>query len=492
MIPLLKSVSAVGLSIVILHSGFAHSKSGHFQINAINGLIASAVVVSIAGISFGVGFDVAKSIYQTDYSSSLSKDSEQTDPDNSDFPTQTSLVSLNNYQRKIINQYNLLSFKRNEDDYSLSSKKHRYLWARATFLNNFELFRQHIKPALFVFDNDFDPTVNGCLSPLPDPFTKDLRCNDGHLTGYCRIKYSQDGKENTLVGMLANTSDNISGCLFQWRDTIAYGSKIPDNILVTDRRYYQISVTNNIQSYKFQKHPRHNMQFASDLFVNGKFYHETLCRDVGGPATELYISKRETKGDGCKGLFDVPPNMGSVSYYVPYSNNDEERVKQSDSLAWLEFASDVDSEINLEVRNKFCAPKKDFKEFILGSVEGTGADSFCRYINAKGNAGYVAKNPDGSAQSDFMKPHISEKVEWQTFEDATPFNAIIAGFSYIKSNIVGTTAPVYFCRYGEQNTFHYGQHVKGTNTCNVSLATANGNLYAINKSTDFEVLVPAQ
>ena len=475
MITMLKSLSAVSLSIALLHSGVAYSRNEADEEDAME--IALSIMGAVIGLtaSFGAGLATASIIDQSDASSN---------PGNKE--------TLISDQQEIINQYNLLSFERTEDDYSLSLKKRRYLWARATFLNSFESFKQHIKPALFVFNNNFNPTVNGCLSPFSDSFTKDLRCNDGHLTGYCRIKYSQDGKENTLVGMLANTSDNISGCLFQWKDTIAYDSNIPNNILVTDRQYYQISVTNNIQSYKFQGRPRNNIQFASDLFVNGELYHETLCRDLGGPATELYISKSETKGDGCRGLFDVPPNMRSVSYYVPYTDNNKERVKLSDSLDWNEVVSDVDSEINLEVRDKFCSPKKAFKEFILGSVEGTGADSFCQYINAQGNAGYIAKNLDGSVQSDFMKPHISEKVEWQTFEDTTPFNAIIAGFSYIRSSIVGTTAPVYFCRYAEQNIFHYGQHVKGTDTCDVSLATASGNLYAINESTDFEVLVPAQ
>ncbi|MET4696900.1 hypothetical protein [Endozoicomonas lisbonensis] len=390
------------------------------------------------------------------------------------------------YQKKIIKEMKLLPFKESEDNYSDTTASH-YLWARATFLDNYDKFKDKIKPALFPFNSWYDAKSpsSACMSELPKPFKKESRCNDGHLTGFCLIKFEQNGKERTLVGLLANTSDNVSGCQLGWRDDLDYGRRLPRNALLTDKRYYQINVITPAQTYKFNKKPAKNITFASTVFYKGHIRHETLCREAGGPGTEWYLSNGERGADPCRELSAAPPDIDFGGYFVPHRRIAGE-VDYPARVDWKETTTDHGSAVNDEVQANFCAPKKLFKEFILGSV---GEHRFCRYINAKGNAGYVDKKPDGSVQSDFLRPSIKETVRWQTFKNAIPYNAIIAGLSYANAKIIKTER-VYFCRYVDNYIYRYGQVIQNTDTCRSSLASVE-NIHSIDESKTFEVLVPA-
>ncbi|AMO56857.1 hypothetical protein GZ77_02130 [Endozoicomonas montiporae] len=407
------------------------------------------------------------------------------------------------YQQSIIQQYKLIRFDISDDTHNSDTKKKPgYLWARATFLDARpqHLDQDDIRPALFPLNSGFDPAFpygrakQLCTSPLPEPFTKDLRCNDNELTGFCRIKFLQDdGEFGTLVGMLANTPDAYSGCLLSSRESdrflesLGAETLVPRDILVTDREYYQINVFTKKVSYEFQDQPRKQIPFASTVLLSGSLRHETLCKNDGSPGTQWYTDGVAGDGYGCAGLTPYGDELGDISYFVPV------RLKASavrrSAVTWQEVPSEKwQAPANEEVKEYFCSPRKPFKEFILGSVGGERGRKFCRYIDTTGENGFVATTKRGRIASDYLTPHIDKNVGWEAFAGNLPEKAVIAGFSFSNPNKVSTD-PVYFCRFTNNGFSTYGKYFEKGKVCKSSFATPGGNSHALVDSKNFEILV---
>ncbi|AMO56668.1 hypothetical protein GZ77_03280 [Endozoicomonas montiporae] len=417
------------------------------------------------------------------------------------------------YQEKLIKDFQLISFELSEDNYAdTENGKHtlQYLWARGTLFENkrpYHLFNNTIQPALFPvpvttgdYKSPYGYLADGktCESELPDPYAKALRCNDEQLTGYCRIKYRLGSEANTLIGMLANTSDHVRGCLLPDRQADYYlegkadKGKVPRGILVTKPEYFQVNVMNGKISYILKdKLNRHRSMFASSsLFPDsGKRSHEILCKFKSGvPGIEWRTDNGQVHGQGCIGLTTSWDIAEPSSYYVPYHG----RVRGSKSAVdWGETAITQSDSVNQKVQDSFCSPRKPFKEFLLGSQGGRhGAQPFCRYPSTENKSSFVAKKPDGSVASDFLVPNIKASIYWEKFNGILPDKAVVAGLMYVSSNTI-KQEPVYFCRFESDEhgyPYIYGQHFSGTDTCHSPLATPCDQSYAIVSAKAFDIL----
>ncbi|WP_422138855.1 hypothetical protein [Endozoicomonas sp. ALC020] len=412
-----------------------------------------------------------------------------------------------NSQRAIIDQNNLIPFDVDEDNYTDAKKKPTLLWARATFLKKKHpphLNEGDLRPALFPLNTSsykradpFGTAVVKCDSPLPAPLTKKGRCNDQQPTGFCRVKLEWGGGVYTLVGMLANTPDDFSGCLLSGRITdnflasLGVEALLPRDILVTDEEYYQINVTYRRGSYRFRKEPRHPVLFASTVLLSGSLRHETLCKNDASPGTQWYSDYSDgvrESGDGCAGLIAGANPSGSMLHFIPIRKK-ALPVKQS-PVVWQAMESEQDIRgVNLDVYEYFCSPRRPYKEFILGSLAGQGSDKYCGYIGTSGKSGYVATNQDGSIATDYLKPVINGRIGWKAFEDNLPDEAIIAGYSVAGFSRRIDRVPVYFCRFMNNGFKTFGQYFKEGKVCKASFATPCGDSNALVTSDTFEILV---
>ncbi|WP_448215070.1 hypothetical protein [Endozoicomonas sp. 2B-B] len=469
-------------------------------------------VLAILGLSvfvFEVGFSVGH--YSTLYALDLEKadKAEKKSPDNPPLAQSNvspgfrepmrSTLATEHYQKTIIDQYNLLPFNLSEDNYTDSNKKLKYLWARATFLDAQPLHHNEgdVQPALIPLNTTYDPANpygsadEFCISPLPAPLTKKFRCNDQHLTGFCRVKIGGIGR---LVGMLANTPDNVSGCLLSSRKRdnflASLGSEtvLPRDILVTDKKYYQINVIYGNTTYQFQESQGHPVPFASTILLSKSWRHETLCKDGASPGTEWYNDGAHSCGHGCAGLTADADSVGDVSHFIPVRQ--KAHKSRPSSVIWQKVPSQEGKGIiNTEVQEYFCSPKKPYKEFILGSLVREGPDKYCRYIGTSGKSGYVATNQDGSIASDYLTPVVDGNIRWQAFEAEPPDKAIIAGYSFSGSGKEVSKVPQYFCRFMNNGFNTYGKYFKKGKVCKASFATPNRDSHALVDSKTFEILV---
>ncbi|WP_252177804.1 hypothetical protein [Endozoicomonas sp. 4G] len=403
------------------------------------------------------------------------------------------------YQKTIIAKYNLLPFNLSEDNYIDRKKKLKYLWARATFLDAHPLHLDEggLQPALFPLNTAYDPAypygsaTEFCISPLPAPLTKKFRCNDQQLTGFCRVKV---GRIGTLVGMLANTPDNVSGCLLSSRKTdyflASLGSEtvLPRDILVTDKKYYQINVTYGNTSYQFQKWQEHPVPFASTILLSESWRHETLCKDDASPGTQWYNDETHSGGYGCAGLTADADPAGDMSHFVPVRQKSH-KSRQS-PVIWQEVPSQKEKGVvNTELQEYFCSPRKPYKEFILGSLAGRGPDKYCRYIGTSGRSGYVATHQDDSIASDYLTPEVEGSIRWQAFENELPDKAIIAGYSFSSTGKEVSKVPQHFCRFVNNGFKTYGKYFDRDKVCKASFATPGGGSNALVDSKAFDILV---
>ncbi|WP_257281893.1 hypothetical protein [Endozoicomonas sp. ISHI1] len=410
--------------------------------------------------------------------------------------------ATNDYQKTITSRYNLMPFNLSDDDYADAGKKLKYLWARATFIDDHPLHLDEgdLQPALFPLNTAYYPSnpygsaTQLCISSLPAPLTKKFRCNDQQLTGFCRVKFKLDGKTSTLVGMLANTPDNVSGCLLSSRKTdyflasLGDETLLPRDILVTDKNYYQINVIYGKVSYQFQEWQGFQVPFASTVLLSGSLRHETLCKDDASPGTEWYNDDAQSGEYGCAGLTAEANPTGNTSYFAPFRQKAISR-KQS-SVTWQRVPTKkAKGETNIEVEEYFCSPKKPYKEFILGSLAGLGADKYCSYIGTSGKSGFVATNQDGSIASDYLTPSVDGDIGWQDFEDDLPEKAIIAGYSFSDLGQKITKVPVYFCRFVNNGYKTFGKYFEEGKVCKASFATPGGYSHALVDSKTFEILV---
>ncbi|WP_257287904.1 hypothetical protein, partial [Endozoicomonas sp. SESOKO2] len=466
-----------------------------------NKKLYEALVVSASGVLFfaaGYIIGLGSSTQVLGYAKAETKN-----PDH--FPLRQSNVSGNlsellqatsaprEYQKTIIDQYNLVPFSISEDNYVDPEKKLKYLWARATFLDTDSLHlvdNVDLQPALFPLNTAYDPAypygsaTQFCISPLPAPFTKKFRCNDQQLTGFCRVKFMLNGKTSTLVGMLANTPDNVSGCLLSSRkqdyflESLGDETLLPRDILVTDKKYYQINVTYDKVSYRFQEWPGQPVTFASAVMLSGSQRHESLCKNDAGPGTEWYNDGSHSGGYGCAGLTAEANPAGDISHFVPVRQK-AHKSRQS-SVIWQKVPSQENKgAIKTEVQEYFCSPAKPYKEFILGSLAGEGPNKYCRYIGTSGKSGYVATNDDGSIASDYLTPMVEGNIRWEAFENDLPDKAIIAGYSVASSGKEISKVPEYFCRFVNNGFKTFGKYFKKDKVCKASFATPSGDSHAL-------------
>ncbi|WP_252176954.1 hypothetical protein [Endozoicomonas sp. 4G] len=419
------------------------------------------------------------------------------------------------HSTKAINdQYNLVPFKVSEDNYTDSKKKLTLLWARATFLDGEEK-ENGPQPALFPLNTAYNPAypygyaTQDCISPLPAPLTKKNRCNDQQLTGFCRVKIMMDnetGTPGTLVGMLANTPDNFSGCLLSSLNTDLFlqslgdENLLPRDILVTDKEYYQINVSYGSVSYQFREEIKRPVPFASTVRLSGSLRHETLCKNDASPGIQWYSDGTHKSEYGCTGLTagtDLPSGNLETPHFVPVRQKPQ---PSRSPVAWQASTTEESARgTNLEVQQYFCSPKKPYKEFILGSLAGQGPDKYCAYIGTSGKSGYVATNQDGSIASDYLRPVIDGYVSWQAFEDDLPDKAVIAGYSVSDSDNKISKVPQYFCRFMNNDFETFGKYFEEdkvkdevkvkVKVCKASFATPSGESHALVDSKTFEILV---
>ncbi|WP_448218210.1 hypothetical protein [Endozoicomonas sp. 2B-B] len=439
-------------------------------------------------------------------SSPVDSSSSQSDINNSSGAPLQGTQDPVDYQKAIIDENNLIPFGVDEDDYTDAKKKPTLLWARATFLKKkhpHHLKEGDLRPALFPLNtaynraNPFGTAVVECGSPLPAPLTKKRRCNDRQATGFCRVKLERDGGVYTLVGMLANTHDNFSGCLLSSREkdyfleSLGDQALLPRDILVTDEKYYQINVAYGRVSYRFRKELRHPVLFASTVLLSGRLRHEALCKNDASPGTQWYSDYSDgvrKSGYGCAGLIAGANPSGSMLHFVPIRKK-AHPVKQS-PVVWQAMESEQDIRgDNLDVYEYFCSPRRPYKEFILGSLAGQGSNKYCGYIGTSGKNGYVATNQDGSIATDYLKPVINGRIGWKAFEDNLPDEAIIAGYSVAGFSRRIDRVPVYFCRFMNNGFKTFGQYFKEGKVCKTSFATPCGDSNALVSSDTFDILV---
>ncbi|WOG28114.1 hypothetical protein [Endozoicomonas sp. 8E] len=406
------------------------------------------------------------------------------------------------YQKTIIDQHNLLPFSVDEDNYADAKKKLKYLWARATLLDAHPLHLDEgkVQPALFPLNTAYDPVypigsaTELCISPLPKPLTKKFRCNDQQLTGFCRVKFMLNGKISTLVGMLANTPDNVSGCLLSSRKRdnflVSLGDEtlLPRDILVSDKKYYQINVTYDKVSYQFQDWLWNLLPFASTILLSGSLRHESLCKDGASPGVQWYNDGAHSSEYRCAALTAEAEPAGDISHFIPVRQKAHE--SRPSPVIWQEVPLQEDKgTVSIEVQKYFCSPRKPYKEFMLGSLAGEGVDKYCTYIGTSGKSGFVATNQDGSIASDYLTPAVDGNIRWQAFEDDLPEKAIIAGYSFSSSGKKISKVPEYFCRFVNNGFKTYGKYFKKSKDCKASFATPNGDSHALVDSKTFEILV---
>ncbi|WP_252177803.1 hypothetical protein [Endozoicomonas sp. 4G] len=420
---------------------------------------------------------------------------------NSSALMQTTKVPEHN-QKTIIDQYNLLPFSVDDDNYADGKKKLKYLWARATFLDAHPLHldEDHVQPALIPLNTAYNPaSSNGsatelCDSPLPKPLTKKFRCNDQQFTGFCRVKFKLNGKTNTLVGILANTSDNVSGCLLSSRKRdnflLSLGDEtlLPRDILVTDKKYYQINVIYDKVSYRFQEWPGNRPPFASRVLLSGSWRHESLCKSGVSPGVQWYNDGAHSSDYRCAGLTAESNPFGNISHFIPVRQ--KAHKSRPSPVTWQKVPLQQDKgAVSIEVQEHFCSPRKPYKEFILGSLAGKGSDRYCRYIGTDGKSGYVATNQDGSIASDYLTPVVEGNIRWQAFEDELPDKAVIAGYSFSSSGKEVSKVPQYFCRFVNNGFKTLGKYFNKEKVCKASFATPSGDSHALVDSKTFEILV---
>ncbi|WOG28991.1 hypothetical protein [Endozoicomonas sp. 8E] len=434
---------------------------------------------------------------------SVDTSSGQIDIDNSSNALLQDTQDPVNYQKAIIDQNNLIPFDVDEDNYTDAKKKPTYLWIRATYFESPDpLPKGGPQPALFSLNTAYNPAFpygaadQSCLSPLPEPFAKS--CNDQQETGFCRVKFKRDDRVDTVVGMLANTPDNFSGCLLSNRGADGFlrslgdTSVLPKNILVTDKEYYQVNVIYGGVSYRFREEPRLPVPFASTVLLSGSLHHETLCKSGASPGIQWYSDYSggvRASGYGCAGLTPYADSRSDMLHFIPIRKK-AHPVKQS-PVVWraMEPEEDIRGAINFEVNEYFCSPRKPYKEFILGSLAGQGSKKYCGYIGTNGKTGYVATNQDGSIATDYLKPVIDGYVGWQDFEGDLPDKAIIAGYSVASSGRRMDKVPVYFCRFKNNGFKTYGKYFKKGKVCKTSFATPCGDSNALVTSDTFKILV---
>ncbi len=461
------------------------------------------------GLMFGIGFMLGRSAAEE---AEADENAEKKNP--RDFPLSLVTVSSNlnavmrtmpatqYYQKTIINQYNLVPFNISDDNYADPEKKLEYLWARATFLDVYpkDLNKGDLEPALFPLNTAYDlaytygSATELCNSPLPKPLTKKFRCNDQQLTGFCRIKFMLNGKISTLVGMLANTPDNVSGCLLSSRKRdnflVSLGGEtlLPRDILVTDKKYYQINVTYDNVSYRFQDWLLNLPPFASTVLLSGSLRHESLCKDGVSPGVQWYNDGAHSSENRCEGLAAEAEPAGKISHFIPVRQKADK--SRPSPVVWQKVPSQQDKgTVSIEVQKYFCSPRKPYKEFILGSLAGEGPDKYCRYIGTSGKSGYVATNQNGSTASDYLTPLVDANIRWQAFEGELPDKAVIAGYSYSSSGKEVSKVPQYFCRFMNNGFNTYGKYFKEGKVCKASFATPSGDSHALVDSKTFEILV---
>ncbi|WP_257293103.1 hypothetical protein, partial [Endozoicomonas sp. ONNA1] len=402
---------AVLLSIVVTHNGitFAGENSyGQFAQSYSRQLECSDYVAFASALSLVTMWAVCISKYISDVNAEGDTEAERENSTDlsssqsnisSNFNTRMKRIPIPGYDQKaMIDHYNLAPFNLSEDNYSGANKKLKYLWARATFLNTHPPHLNNeggLQPALFPLNTAYDPSYSYgnapqfCISSLPAPLTnKKFRCNDEQLTGFCRVKLMLNDKTSTLVGMLANTADNVSGCLLSSRKnddflaSLEDETLVPKEILITDRRYYQINVIYKNISYQFQELPGYPVPFASTVMLSGSLRHESLCKNDASPGTQWFNDGARSEYE-CSGLTAEASSTGEISYFVPIRQ--KSLANRQSLVTWQEIPSQENKgAIKTEVETNFCSPRKPYKEFILGSLAGLGSDKYCRYIGTSG------------------------------------------------------------------------------------------------------------